>query len=460
MTDSVLKESIHRFVSENRDGIIEDIRRLVSVNSVNAPAEPGKPFGKGCAEVLDAALSIASDMGLAVKNCEDYIGYASYGVGDDYIATITHLDTVPAGDGWLADPLILRERDGWLIGRGVVDDKGPSVLCLYMLKYLKENGIHTKHEIRALLGLSEELGMEDAEYYLSHYPAPLFCFTPDGSFPVCNGEKGITHGRIISRMPKGNIFDIRGGQAANAIPGKAEALVKYPGELVSTERVEAVKEGKLWHLVSRGVGGHASRPAGTVNAIAVLISYILDNGIADVSEAAFLRLVQKIHSAPNGSCIGVAADDGQFDPLTIICGVIGFDADGRMYQTYDSRYPTCTSAEKIRSTIAAEAGDTADVVTDSDAVPFYISADKPEIRICIDTYNLYTGDNARPFTMGGGTYARHFPNAVSFGVETDRLIEPEWIGSIHGPEEAGNTEWFLQALEMYIAAVIELDRAL
>ena len=460
MTDSVLKASIHGFVCDNRDKIIEDIRRLVSVNSVNAPAEPGMPFGNGCAEVLDTALTIASDMGLPVKNCEGYIGYASYGAGDDYIATITHLDTVPAGDGWIADPLILRERDGWLIGRGVLDDKGPSVLCLYMLKFLKDNGIRTRHEIRALLGISEELGMEDAAYYLSHYPAPLFCFTPDGSFPVCNGEKGITHGKIISNMPKGNIVDIRGGQAANAIPGKAEALVKYSGELVSTDRVNAVKEGELWHLVSRGIGGHASRPAGTVNAIAVLIDYILDNAIADGDESAFLSLLKKIHSAPDGSGIGVDADDGKFDPLTIICGVIGYDAEGRIYQTYDSRYPTNTSAEKIRSVIAAEAGDIADVVTDSDAVPFYISADKPEIRICIDTYNDFTGDNAIPFTMGGGTYARHFPNAVSFGVETDKLTEPEWVGSIHGPEEACNTEWLLQTLEMYIAAVIELDRTL
>ena len=62
--------------------------------------------------------------------------------------------------------------------------------------------------------------------------------------------------------------------------------------------------------------------------------------------------------------------------------------------------------------------------------------------------------------MGGGTYARHFPNAVSFGIESDTLIMPEWAGAIHGPDEAANTEWFLLALEMYIAAVLELDAAL
>ncbi len=460
MTDRLLKEKIHAFVIENRDSIIRDIGRLVSINSVCSSAEPGSPFGKGCAEVLDAALGMASDMGLIAVNCDGYIGYASYGNGAEYLSTITHLDTVPAGDGWTADPFVMRERDGWLIGRGVVDNKGPSVLCLYMLKYLKENNIRTRHEIRALLGVSEETGMEDVSYYLSHYPAPRFCFTPDGSFPVCNGEKGLYHGRIISRMPKGNIVEIKGGLVANAVPGKAEALVRFSGELLPSGKVDVMREGTLWRLVSHGIGGHASRPSGTVNAVAVLIDYILENGIADEKEAAFLRIVQKIHAAPDGSGIGVAANDGKFDPLTIVCGVIGFDDEGRMYQTIDSRYPTNTSGEKIRSILSAAAGDFAYVVTDNDAVPFYISADKPEIRICIDKYNEYTGENAKPFTMGGGTYARHFPNAVSFGIESDTLIMPEWAGAIHGPDEAANSEWFLLALEMYIAAILELDAAL
>lgn len=460
MSDISLKEKISRFANDNRENIIRDIGKLVAVESISSAATDGRPFGIKCGEVLDTALEIASGLGLETKSCEGYLGYATYGSGDDYIATITHLDVVPAGDGWKADPFTMREKDGWLIGRGVMDDKGPSVLCLYMLKFLKDNQISLKHEIRALLGLSEEVGMEDAAYYLSHYPAPVFCFTPDGSFPVCNGEKGIFHGKITSRASAGNITEIKGGTAANAIPGRAEAVVKCSKGLISAENVEVTRKGDGWHLVAHGIGGHASRPAGTVNAIGELINYILENGIADENEEIFLKTLQKIHAAPDGSMIGVAADDGKFDPLTIICGVIGYDENGHMYQTIDSRYPTNISGEKIRSIIAGAAAGAADVVTLSDAEPFYISADKPEIRICIDKYNEYTGENAKPFTMGGGTYARHFPNAVSFGVETESLKEPEWVGSIHGPEEAGNVDWFLKALEMYISAIIELDAVL
>ena len=33
--------------------------------------------------------------------------------------------------------------------------------------------------------------------------------------------------------------------------------------------------------------------------------------------------------------------------------------------------------------------------------PFYIEADSPAIQACINTYNEVTGENAKPFTMGG-----------------------------------------------------------
>ena len=461
MTNPELLAKIDDFIQHNREHILQDIRRVCAVNSVNGPAEAGKPWGAGPAEALESALSIAEEMGLETRNCDGYIGYATVGHGEEYLATIAHLDVVPAGEGWLADPFNVRERDGWLLGRGVMDDKGPAILTLYLLKFLKDHDVPLRHEIRALLGVNEEIGMGDAEWYLSHFPAPKFCFTPDGSFPVCNGEKGIFHGRIISRLPKGNITDIRGGLAGNAIPGKAEAWVRFSGELTPSDNVdtECSEEG-LWHLTSHGRGGHASMPKGTVNAIAVLIDYILEHELADENEKRFLGLLQKIHCATDGSGAGVDADDGQFDPLTIIAGVIGYDETGHMFQILDSRYPTNTSGDKIVSTLQALAGDTALVVKDSDAAPFYISADRPEIQICIDTYNELMEDNAMPFTMGGGTYARHFPNAVSFGAETNRLTVPDWAGSIHGPEEAANIDWLLKSLRVYIAAMVKLDTQL
>ena len=455
--DIQLRQNIDRFVAEHEAAVFRDIARLVAINSVEGEPLPGKPFGEGPARALAEGLKIAQELGLDAVNCDNYIGYAQIGEGEDYLATITHLDVVPVGEGWKEDPFTMREREGWIIGRGVMDDKGPSVLCLYALKYLKDQKIPLRWPVRALLGANEETGMGDVEYYLANYKAPLFCFSPDANFPLCNGEKGIYHGRAVASARSENIVNFRGGFAANAIPDKAEAWVKAKS-LASAGRVTAEKlPDGLWHLTATGVGGHASMPAGTVNAIGVLIDYLLERGVCAAGEEAFLRFMAKIHAASDGSACGIAASDGLFEPLTVVCGVIGME-DGRLYQTIDSRYPTNTSGEQIAAGIRAKAGDLAEVVVKHDAAPFYMPLDNPAIRACIDAYNAVTGENAEPFTIGGGTYARDFPNAVSFGPEHPERAVPDFVGPIHGADEGACLDWLLEALKVYILALIELEK--
>ena len=159
----------------------------------------------------------------------------------------------------------------------------------------------------------------------------------------------------------------------------------------------------------------------------------------------------------DGSGLGVQADDGLFEPLTIIGGVIGLE-DGKLFQTLDSRYPTNTSGAKIAATIQALAGDLAEVTMDRDAAPFYMSLDNPAVQVCIKAYNAVTGENAKPYTIGGGTYARDFPNAVSFGPEHPERPMPDFAGPIHGVDEAASKAWLLEALKVYILALIELEK--
>ena len=453
-----LSRDIDAFIAENEKDIFDNIARVVAINSVEEKPLPGKPFGEGPARALNEGLTIARELGLDAVNCENYIGYAQIGEGDGkYLATITHLDVVPVGDGWTQDPFTMWEKDGYIIGRGVMDDKGPSILCLYALKYLRERGVPLRYPIRALLGANEETGMLDVDYYLKNYPAPAFCFSPDANFPLCNGEKGIYHGRMIARVPMENIVDIKGGLVSNAVADHAEAWIRAD-HVESAGRVTAEEsERGLWHLTASGIGGHASLPEGTLSAIGVLVNFILDHALAGEQEAKFLKVVSLLNAAYDGSALGVQADDGLFQPLTIIGGVIGVE-DGKMVQTLDSRYPTNMSGEKIASIIRERFGGVLEVTVDRDAAPFYMSLDKPEVQACVDAYNEVTHEDARPYTIGGGTYARDFPNAVSFGPEHPERPMPAFCGPIHGVDEAASKQAFLEALKIYILALLKLEK--
>ena len=300
--------SIDAFAENNRDNILRDITRLVAVPSVEGTPEPGAPFGKGPKAALDKALEIAAELGLDTHNAEGYIGWAQTGPiadGQKYLATITHTDVVPEGNGWDADPYTVRVRDGWLLGRGVSDDKGPMIVTLYALKFLKEQGYQLRYPIRAIVGDNEETHMNDVKYYLENYPAPVFCFTPDAEFPVCNGEKGHFGGKIVSPVCNGVIAEFEGGVANNAVPDRASALVKTDiRKLKNAPNITLEPEGDGVRVRGWGKSGHAAMPEGTVNAIGLVADYLLDNGLCNDAERAYLEALRKLHSSTAGTGLG------------------------------------------------------------------------------------------------------------------------------------------------------------
>ena len=64
--------------------------------------------------------------------------------------------------------------------------------------------------------------------------------------------------------------------------------------------------------------------------------------------------------------------------------------------------------------------------------------------------------NGKPFTMGGGTYARHFQNAISFGTEIPAEPLPDFVGKIHTSDEGIAIERLKLSLKVYILALHRL----
>ena len=169
-----------------------------------------------------------------------------------------------------------------------------------------------------------------------------------------------------------------------------------------------------------------------------------------------LEMLRRLHASTDGSSVGIAAQDDVFDPLTCVGGVIKLE-NGALRQSIDIRFPTSTNAETLcaaLSKLAQDAGGS--FLPDSARVPFYIDPNTPVIQTLIRTYNDVTGKNAQPFTMGGGTYARHFKCAVSFGMEETGEPAPEWVGPMHGPDEGVSEALLFKALKIYILAIARL----
>lgn len=170
--------------------MIEDIKTIVKMPSVEGTFQQGAPFGKDIALTLDKVLEIAQSLGFETKNLDHYIGYAQYGKGEDYIGIIGHLDVVPTGLGWKHPPFSAYEEDGYIYSRGILDNKGPIMTCLYALYAIKELNIKLHKPVRIIFGCDEETGFKDLEYYLKHEKPPVMGWTPDCKYPVIYAERG------------------------------------------------------------------------------------------------------------------------------------------------------------------------------------------------------------------------------------------------------------------------------
>lgn len=471
MNDELQRE-IDAYIDAHWEEVVADIDALVQVDSIEDPgaAADGAPYGPGPREALDRALAIAERMGLEPHDCEGRIGFADLpGESDAQIGIIGHVDVVPAGPGWHYPAHEVTRKDGYLIGRGVLDDKGPLMVALHAVKFWKDRGAKLPYTVRVLFGANEETNMKDVAYYRERFDDPAFLFTPDSQFPVGYGEAGICSGTLKSDVfYGGSIIDFEGGQAVNAVAAQAHAIVrqgKYPFDEDDHDYVSVEEyRGDIADIKVTGKSAHAAEPELGVNAIGLLVDYLLENEAGSVAERAFLGLLQKLHGATDGSGLGIACSDEHFGALTAVGGKAYFEKvnfnQGRICQTIDFRYPTTIMSAEIGQRVnelAAKVGAT--FTMEHDKEPFLMQPDSPAVRALLDAYNEVTGEDRSGVTSKGGTYARMFTTGVSFGVEKPWETDPDWVGTMHGPDEGVSENALKQAFAIYVCALGKLMSA-
>lgn len=79
-----MNEEILKAVDEIADEMIEGIKRIVRIDSVESEAVSDAPFGEGVRHALDETLQLSRDLGFETVDIDHYIGYARYGKSDDW----------------------------------------------------------------------------------------------------------------------------------------------------------------------------------------------------------------------------------------------------------------------------------------------------------------------------------------------------------------------------------------
>lgn len=418
------------WIRSHRQEFVRDLMGLMRIPSVAAYGEDGYAMGKGCHDAADYLLTLARGYGLETENLDDHcISIFLPGREAEELGMLAHLDVVEAGSGWMNPPFEPMEKNGWIIGRGACDNKGPLMMALYVLRFLKERKPALHCGVRLIAGCDEEREMRDVSYYLAHRKPPVFSLNCDGLWPVGIAEKGILTAEVSLELETDGLLQLSGGTALNMVPDSAFAVLKT-GAVLRTQ----------------GKAAHCQAPSLGENAIEKLLRELCTHL---KTLAAFFPCF-----AADGSGLHINYEDA-WGKTTCVPALIRME-EGRVILSLNIRHAPAQPYERLMKALHKRCGELGLTLKRlSYSPPRITEPNRPEIRLLEETCRELLGGRWKPYATGGGTHSRIFPNSVPFGVGIPGAKNP--FGGPHEPNEAVCITHLFSGLEVYAAALYRLD---
>ncbi len=417
--------AIRKYLEEHKHEMIGLLGELVAVPSVQGEAGKDTPFGEEPANALRLMLKNCERFGFSVENVENYAGSADINDLEPALGILTHLDVVPTGTGWSSDPFVLTRCGNKLVGRGTIDDKGPAAAAVFAARAVRELGIPLTKGVRLIFGTNEENGSADLAYYRTKRKLPPMVFTPDGEYPVINGEKGML--RVYFSTILDENVEISAGEVINAVP--ASCSVKIGGNTT----------------VYRGKSAHASTPWQGENAITKFLSQYEGNS----------RVVKSIQQCfQHGDVEGKTIFGDNSANFTCVLSMLN-TVENSLKGGIDIRYPLDRSKAEVSRIICGKlhaAGFSIDSCEGSE--PHYTDESSEFVQKLLKVYEKVSGEKGSCITIGGGTYVHEIDGGVAFGAEY-----PGGSGNMHGADEYITVESLLKNAEIMAEAIIEICSA-
>lgn len=463
------KDRIEAYIEAHKQEMLADICTLCRINSERSSYQKGKPYGEGPSRALAAALRMAEGYGFSIRNYDNYVGTADMNDKERQLDILAHLDVVPAGEGWtVTEPFEPIEKDGKLYGRGTADDKGPAVAALYAMRAVKELEIPLSRNVRLILGTDEECGSSDiAHYYAEEAEAPM-TFSPDGSFPVVNIEKGRLPGHFTAEFTPSEelprVISVNGGTKINVVPGKAFAvieglddnLVREIGEKVTEETgvtFEISGKDNTLELMAVGAGAHASTPAEGKNAIAALLLLLDRLPFAACGQTEMIHSLTELFPCGDteGKALGAAMADELSGALTVAFSLLTLD-EKSLDASFDCRCPICGNESNVLEPVRAKLAEYGITLENKTMTPpHYVDGNSDFVKTLLNAYETYTGREGYCEYTGGGTYVHNLKNGVAFGASM-----PGTDNRMHGADEFAVIDELVASAKIFAQVIVDL----
>ena len=276
----------YKLVLAEKDNLINDLMGILEIDTVlNQKYDPNSdcPFGPNMIEALNYIEKMAKRDGLAYENVDNHACEISLGNGKEILGVLAHLDVVPATGNWTSDPFKPEIRDNKIYARGVLDDKGASIMSYYALKILSKLDLNFKRTVKVILGVDEETGSRCIRRYLQKKPEPTIAFSPDADFPLIYGEKGILSFQVEGKNDSDEILYIQSGTRTNLVP---DNLVIKLSKSYDSQFMEYLNKNNLkGEIVGEntyrfiGKSSHAMNPFEGINSIYLCFKFLKENNI-------------------------------------------------------------------------------------------------------------------------------------------------------------------------------------
>ena len=415
-----MSSATDRWIDEHRDEFLNDLTQLLKIPSVNGAPEPDAPFGRDIRRALNFTLDLCRKFGLRAAHLDGKIGYADWGQGEEMLGVLTHVDVVRADGAWDTPPFVPTLKDGVLTARGVQDDKGAVVASIYALAAVKAGNLPFRRTVRLLFGCDEEQQMRCLAHYLSSgEPVPDLSFSPDAEYPVVNSEMHICSAEYSLSYPSS--ITIQAGTAVNAVPGTACAYVPLPFEDSAIRsicvpdgfQVRCTPQGTGCQIQVTGVPAHACVPHLGKNALQAMLCLLARLPLPLADRQALNALSGKFQMHYYGQGLGLEREDPS-GRLTLNLGTMEWSAAGYRLGI-DLRVPISMEQEQVRDALDRAFQGIARRTAFRFSPGFYRPESSELVSSLAEVFARRYGKQLPLVHMGGGTYARNLPNAVSFG---------------------------------------------